>query len=111
LIEFITGKVIPIVIIFLIVRFFVRLHFNTKYEIENWAKQNEYKLLSVQYKIWYWQVPYLMGGTHPANFLVKVENKEGEVKEFRITGGGATLLSNKIKVKEIKENFYFKFKI
>jgi hypothetical protein len=40
-----------------------------------------------------------------------VENKEGEVKEFRITGGGATLLSDKIKVKEIKENYYFKFKI
>ncbi|MCG8334118.1 MAG: hypothetical protein MJE63_06345, partial [Proteobacteria bacterium] len=84
MIEFFTGTIIPIVFLFLIFRFFVRLYFNTKYEIEKWAETNEYKLLSVQHKLWYWLVPYLIGGVHPAYFIVKVENKEGEEKEFRI---------------------------
>jgi hypothetical protein len=84
-----------------ILYFFWSLNTRTKRAIDKWAEENSFTILARKYCFWYWFVPGLMGGFHPANFKVLVESKNGNVDAYRITGGGFFWLSDKIQVKKV----------
>ncbi len=98
------GDLIGYGFLALIIYLLLRLHFRTKFSINEWAKDNQFEIIWIKYTPWYWFIRLLSGGIHPANFRVLVQNQEGEHTEFQITGGGFFLISDSIKVKEILKN-------
>jgi hypothetical protein len=96
--EFI-GPIILLIIAYL--SFSVNIR--TRRLIKEWARENEYELVTIKMKLWYWMIPWLCGGIHPGNFSVSVKTKRHKLLEYQITGGGLFLLSRKIEITKIKE--------
>ena len=85
-----------------IIYFLWHRNHNTRVLINNWAYENNYKIISKIFVPWHFIIPYIAGGIHPANFEVIIEDQGGVRKKYKITGGGIFWLENAIKIKELK---------
>jgi hypothetical protein len=88
---------------FLIIFIAFKINFKTRRLIIEWAKYNNFDIITIKYQFWHWTIPWVVGGFHPDSFKVFVRGKGKTINEYLITGGGSWWVSNKITVNKIKE--------
>ena len=79
--------------------YFLNLHLRTKSKIDEWANKSNFTIIKKKY-VPYYRYGVLVGGMHPAHFKVSVRDKDENISDYSIAGGGRFWLSDQIDISE-----------
>ena len=100
-ISFKFGDIIGFLCFAGVIYLLIKLNLNTKSRIPIWAKENGFQIINSSYTPWHRHVSWIPG-VHPAKFRVEVKDKEGEISEYLIFGGGVYMAGRGLKVEKVK---------